>query len=366
MSAHNGSWYVRFPDGRVVLARSTQAVRYHIERGRIPANSRVRRTAEEKWQSLEGTPDFADLLAPPAPPPDAISAEPRDNGRTNTALGKSNVEYRVFGVGALVNELFNAIDLSLHRHKLWTTLAATMLWAVGLIGFRLILLTEGIWQYGLSAAVGLILLFAGGLAAAAVAQMTLVEMLHRRRAHWQEIRPHLLKNAWNILLSQVLFLAGIWVPIQALGHFNEFFRDGNPPEALLGIALTLHLVLEIFFLPLAGMGLLLAPIIVVEECSCRKALAIWWELLRTDLSRTFLYETLAVALGLVLNSPLFLPVVYAGWDQALFANKHLAAVSQATLHVLGGLAVTPFAAYLVVANVFIYLNMRYEFYSPNR
>jgi hypothetical protein len=349
----------------VVLARSTQAVRYHIERGRIPANSRVRRSTEEKWQSLEGTPDFADLLAPPAPP-DASNMGADGNGRTPT-LGKSNVDYRVFGVGALVNELFNAIDLSLHRHKLWTTVLAAMVWAVGLIGLRLVFdFTEGPWKFGLAALIGVMLLFVGGLAASAVAQMTLVEMLHRRRAHWGEIRPRLFTNAWNILLSQGLFLMAIWLPMQGLGHFREFFRD-SPPEALMGTVLTLHLVLEIFFVPLAGLGLLLAPIIVVEECSFRKALGMWWELLRGDLSRTFLYETLAVALGMVLSSPLFIPVIYAGWsDQALLANPHLAAVSQATLHVLGGLAVTPFAAYLVVANVFIYLNMRYEFYSPNR
>src|SRR5437867_4331698 len=136
MPPPTGSWYVRFPDGRVVLARSTEAVRYHIERGRIPANSRVRRSAEEKWQSLDGTPDFADLLAPPAPVDGP--AEPRDSGNGRSALGKSNVEYRVFGVGALVNELFNAVDLSLHQHKLWITVSAALVWAVGLLGLSLV------------------------------------------------------------------------------------------------------------------------------------------------------------------------------------------------------------------------------------
>jgi hypothetical protein len=363
MAPPTSSWYVRFPDGRVVLARSTQAVRYHIERGRIPANSRVRRSAEEKWQSLEATPDFADLLAPPAPP-EATPTE-RDNGRSS--LGKSNVEYRVFGVGALVNELFNAVDLSLHRRKLWITVSAALLWAVGLVGVNLVLeLTQGSWQYGLIAAIGAALLFVAGLAGSALAQLTLVEMLHRRRAHWHEIEPRLLNNAWNILLSQALFLAAIWLPIVGLRHVPDYFRDSNLPEAVMGIVLTLRLVLEIFFLPLAGLGLLLAPIIVVEECGFFKALGIWWELLRSDLSRIFLYETLAVALGFVLTLPLFFPVFYAVWNHAASGNHHLEDVYKATMLVLGGLAVTPFAAYLVVANVFIYLNLRYEFYSPNR
>src|SRR5271156_6314381 len=126
MASPNNSWYVRFPDGRVVLARSTEAVRYHIERGRIPANSRVRRSTDEKWQSLEGTADFADLLAPPAPPEAIQPQEERNNGKA--ALGRSNVEFRVFGVGALVNELFNAVDLSLHRRKLWITVSAILVW----------------------------------------------------------------------------------------------------------------------------------------------------------------------------------------------------------------------------------------------
>ena len=40
-------------------------------------------------------------------------------------------------------------------------------------------------------------------------------------------------------------------------------------------------------------------------------------------------------------------------------------VERIALWVLGGVALTPMIAYLMVANVFIYLNLRYEFfYSP--
>ena len=371
MAQATGSWYVRFPDGRVVLARSTQAVRYHIEKGRIPANSRVRRSPEDKWQTLEGTPDFADLLAPPAPVDDrnfdALKPSPDAQGRTS--LGKSNVEFRVFGVAALVNELFNAIDLTLHRRKLWTAVSAALVWAVGLLCVRLTFELTGGWLgYTIAAAIATILMFVAGLAASALAQMTVVEMLHRRHAHWPEIQPRLFKNTWNIFLCQAIFVAAVWVPLQLLRHFQDFFHDGSAPEVLMGVVLSLRIIVEIFFLPLAALGLLIAPIIVVEECSFPRALVEWWNLLRSDLSRIFLYETLAVALGVLLTLPLFFPVLFARWDQAaLIANKNLLqAVSQATVHVLGAIAVTPFAAYLVVANVFIYLNLRYEFYSPNR
>jgi hypothetical protein len=340
------------------MARSTEAVRYHIERGRIPANSRVRRAGEEKWQSLDGTPAFADLLTSPSAEP------PSQDGNGRSALGRSSVDFRVFGVGTLVNELFNAVDLSLHRQKLWISVSATLAWSVGLVGFSLVFqFTEGGMRYGLAALIGAILLFVGGVAASALAQMTVVEMLHRRRARWQEIKPRLLRNGLNIMLSQALFLAAIWLPIEGLRHVPELFREHNPPDSLMGFVLTLRMVLEIFFLFVVGLGLLLTPITVVEECSFFQALATWWELLRSDLSRTFLYETLAVALGMLLTLPLFFPVLYVSWDLGVL-NNNLSV--QATLYVLGALAVTPLAAYLVVANVFIYLNMRYEFFSPSR
>ena len=38
----------------------------------------------------------------------------------------------------------------------------------------------------------------------------------------------------------------------------------------------------------------------------------------------------------------------------------------ALLMVLGGIALTPLIAYLLVANVFIYLNLRYEFFHSAR
>ena len=63
MSTLNDPWYVRFPDGRVRRAASTEIVRLQLGDGRIPPASLVRRTAEDEWTALQWVPEFADLAA---------------------------------------------------------------------------------------------------------------------------------------------------------------------------------------------------------------------------------------------------------------------------------------------------------------
>ena len=53
MSKASDAWYVRLPDGRVVRASSTGALRKHIGSGRIAPDSHVRRSPEQEWLSLE-------------------------------------------------------------------------------------------------------------------------------------------------------------------------------------------------------------------------------------------------------------------------------------------------------------------------
>ena len=360
MAMTHGTWYVRFPDGRVLLAKSTQAVRYHIERGRIPANSRVRRSTEESWQNIDSAPEFADLLEQPS------SSDVAGDGRVG--MGKSSVEFRVFGVAASINELFSAIDLSLHRNKLWIAGIAALIWAVGVAALILTFeIAQGLWLFGLITGISVALLFAAGFASSAIGQMTLVEMLHRRRARWKEIRPRLLLNAFSIFLGEALFLGVTLLPIEGLRHMPRWWEglfSTTPPEALTDAVQTARLILEIVFWPLQGMLVMLGPIIIVEECSLTRGFAKWWELIRSDLSRVFLYETLAIALGVVLTLPLIAPILHVAWEQGVLGARHLATPAHTTLLVLGGLALSPFATYMLVANVFIYLNLRYEFYSP--
>src|SRR5437764_14725476 len=66
------SWYIRYPDGRVLRATSTATVRQQLGAGRMPSGTLVRRSADAPWQALERVREFADLA--PAPAPD--EAEP--------------------------------------------------------------------------------------------------------------------------------------------------------------------------------------------------------------------------------------------------------------------------------------------------
>ena len=61
MSEAADFWYIRLPDGQVLRAASTAIVRQHLEAGRIPAGSMVRRTADGEWVTLAWTREFADL-----------------------------------------------------------------------------------------------------------------------------------------------------------------------------------------------------------------------------------------------------------------------------------------------------------------
>src|SRR5205085_2928910 len=66
MSRAPDVWYIRLPDGRVLRANSTRSVRHNLHRGQIPPGSRVRRSAEDEWVSLDLTAEFADLVNLPS------------------------------------------------------------------------------------------------------------------------------------------------------------------------------------------------------------------------------------------------------------------------------------------------------------
>ena len=55
MATSSDLWYIRLPDGRVLHARSTDAMRRYLKSGRIPWESRVRRSPDDTWQPLQQT-----------------------------------------------------------------------------------------------------------------------------------------------------------------------------------------------------------------------------------------------------------------------------------------------------------------------
>src|SRR5947199_84132 len=59
MKENRDPWYVRLPDGRVLKAKSTDAVRHHLEAGNIPRNSYARRDPTEEWVELTWIAEFS-------------------------------------------------------------------------------------------------------------------------------------------------------------------------------------------------------------------------------------------------------------------------------------------------------------------
>src|SRR5262245_28110980 len=110
MSQRPDAWYVRLPDGRVLRASSTTSLRRHIESGRIPLGSRVRRSPEDEWGPLEWTDEFADLVAPPrrgAAAPQRANAPARAAGG---AARPNGMELQTAGVQGMVEDLLTALD----------------------------------------------------------------------------------------------------------------------------------------------------------------------------------------------------------------------------------------------------------------
>jgi hypothetical protein len=146
-----------------------------------------------------------------------------------------------------------------------------------------------------------------------------------------------------------------------LGRAPEWLAPIEPPalaEGLTALVAVLRVLAAVAVWPLLGLALLLGPTVVIEEGSLSHSLTLWGGLLRRHLVRIILYETLAAAVAFVVSVPFIFPVVVAAWP--IPGNEVVAQATAYVAAVLLGLAVAPALAYLTVANVFIYLNLRYE------
>ena len=103
---------------------------------------------------------------------------------------------------------------------------------------------------------------------------------------------------------------------------------------------------------------------IVEDASLPSLLLQWGRLLGQHLGRVLLYEALAAVLAILATLPFAIPVALAavGWR----AMADAAPATSYTLYILAGLITGPALAYFAVANVFIYLNQRYEYTPPER
>ena len=367
-------WYVRLPDGRVVRAKSTASVRHHIESGRIPVDCWVRRTPDEDWITLDWAVEFADVASQKRKRTEPAETDQRrvEPGPAKELAAKASLhELRTVGVPGLVEELLTALDSTLSRRKLLTAgllaaLGSGVVVALGLLDSPSL---EQPWPWVYRSGAALVLLLLTSTITALLTQLTFVELSRLRPARWQDVAGSLAGFSFRVLASFVL-VGGLVVLITAgLHRLPEWILEQDlasplSAETLAAIASAAGLILEVLLWPVLVLGLLLGPILVVEECGIGSAIAQWWRLVRRHLTRVFLYEALAAALGAVMSIPFFVPVLLA--ERFFLPEYSLVVVTRSTLSILTGLAFTPLIAYLIVANVFIYLNLRYELSAGTR
>ncbi len=374
MSKVSDFWYVRFPDGRVVRAPTTQAVREHVAAGHIPFTSRVRRSPEEEWSALDWTEEFADLN-PPSAPESASNTTLREReplafrasgDGTNLASRLDPARLQTVGLRGLAEELVAALDSALSRMKLLITAAAGVV--IGAIlafvasAAKYLPWSTSMWIWGGAALAVLVVMVA---AVVPITQMTYVELSRLRPSRWREARSKWLPFAMNLFIAYVIVGGGAaaaifflrWLPTQfALAEQPEALQaEPNMGAAFLSIA---TLLLEMLIWPIAGFTFLLAPIVVIEERNFLTAIWQWWRLVRRHAGRLFLYESAAVLAGIA-TLAFALPLGLAFWgrsDQWTGVDSPFGFA----LCVLAGLTAAPLLAYLAVAHVFIYLNIRYE------
>ena len=371
-------WYVRLPDGRVITAKSTASVRHHVESGNIPPNSMARRDMEEEWTSLAWIADFADLaggsrnfaaLEPAAPTP-----IPSKNGSSPDVQLKSGISSRLdplrlqtVGIRGLVDELIAAFDSTVSTGKLRIAAITCAIGALAIYAImRIALLAhpEGIWLAQLLGGVM-------GLVWLASVTTLLTRQTHLELSSMRPVYPDEANKDAGPFILRVFFgyvatigvAAGALVLLQQLPGWVGNWTSGmnaNVAEGLMTAVIVLGTLAAVGVFALVLMSFLLPPVLVVEECSLGKAIREWRSILREHRLRVMIYEGMAIALSVVAAIPVALPVYLA---QQYGPGSASTVLGQALPFALWGLAVAPAIAFLAVANLFIYLNLRYE-YSP--
>jgi len=382
MKDHYDPWYVRLPDGRTIKAKSTASVRHHVEGGHIPLNSLIRRDSNEEWVALVWVAEFADLGKFAGAIPHTLSAS------GSTAPPRSGVSARLdplrlqtVGVRGLIDELIAALDSTLTRSKMIPAFVAAVVLFVVMYSAPALLhwfFDPPEWlQLVVAAAFAILVL---SVLNALLAKLTHVELSTMRPARSREAMRRFGSYFIHVLIANVL-VAGSGLGLIALFHkvpewTGETLRDGQMGATAQGFIfipiLTLAYVLSALLWIIVGLCWLLTPAIVVEESSWIAGIREWRQLLRDHFGRIVVYEGLALMLGVAISLPLVLaislalfggPAAHPIWPSGSGEESTwYVAVLRSALY---GVAAAPLLALLPVANVFIYLNLRYE-QAPGR
>jgi hypothetical protein len=361
------TWYIRLPTGRVMSARTTHKLRVHLGRGHIPTSSEVRRAEHEKWRPLASVAEFADLLLPAAVNgAGPLSGSSPEIETPSIAARLDPTRLHTLGVGALLQELLAALDSTLVRSKLVLTALAALLG-----GVLLAVLDSGLvdpllpqaWQRGSLAGTVLVLLAA--VTVSLLTRMTYLEVATLRPARWREVREGLWYATARVLLAWLLVggpIAAVFVVLSRLPGW--LLAVGGPSGLAAPVASGAALVVETLLWPVPILGLLLAPLVVIEPCSVWSAVGRWRQLWRRQFFRIFFAEAVAFALAALASLALALPLLLAGWTNPGDGRSAVGVVLVG--RVLAAVACTPLLAYLAVVNVFLYLFLAYGSERDNK
>lgn len=379
MKNHYDPWYVRLPDGRTIKAKSTASVRHHVEAGHIPLNSLIRRDSNEEWVAMVWVAEFADLGKAAGATLSGSGVQPAP--RAGVAARLDPLRLQTVGVRGLIDELIAALDSTLNRTKMIPAIIAAVLLYVGMYAIR-ILVNEWFeppaWvPLVVAAAFALIVL---SVLNAVLAKLTHLELAAMRPARLREAMKSFGSYVGPVLIANVL-IAGCGLGMLFFLHRlpgwtgNALADSGMTPRVqqlvAIPILILIYLLAALIWI-VVGLCWLLTPAIVVEESSGVAGVREWRQLLRENFGRIVVYEGLTLMLGAAITLPLSLAVGLALYDYPTVrpawpvvtgddANWMMGTI-QSVLH---GLAAAPLLALLPVANVFIYLNLRYE-QSPGR
>ena len=350
-------WYICLPDGRVLRAAGTAVVRQQLTAGRLPPGTRLMRSPDDDWRAVERWAEFADLARTSR----ANGDSPRDQATIASRLGPALLERS--GVRGLLDELLAALDSTLVGTKLLAAVLAGLLLGglaalTGLPWFDFGLSPPG-WGWLLPAAALLVWSWLGVM----LSRLAYIELSRLRPARWGDGLAGSVGPVLQLALAQgllVLLLGGLiaavrwlpgWLPRAGSEDTAYLFQAAGQAVGVAGM------ILEVLLWPALLLILPLGALVVVEGCSFLSALRRWCRLVWQRPGRLLLAEALALGVALLLAVPLGLLMTAL---TTRTPDSDFALANTLVWRSLAGLFGSVVLAYLVVANVFIYLHLHYE------
>jgi hypothetical protein len=366
------------PDGRTIKAKSTASVRHHVEAGHIPLNSMVRRDPDEEWVALVWVAEFADLASPSAramAPPTAEAPPQAGTTRSGVSARLDPMRLQTVGVRGLIDELISALDSTIARAKMVPAFVAALLVFGGMFlaqalqrkGF---LPEEVPWLPGVIGTAFAVLVLS--VLNALLARLTHLEVSTMRPARLRDALDGLTHYAGSAIVANALVAGGALVVL----YLAQLVPDWAGPrlvssglsdfgyKALFTPLLIFVKLVAILAWLVVGLCWLLTPAIVVEESSWVAGIREWRQLLSDHFGRVLVYEGLAILLGVAVALPVTLAVTLTMTGQPTLSpawpSGSGAGPGGAAAVIIESLTAAPLLALMGVANVFIYLNLRYE------